>query len=104
MLNKIGIPALALCAMMALVAPPRATAAVRFGVFLGGPVYAYPAYPPPPPVYYNPYPAYPVYPYPARAYVYPYRYHPYVRFYVNRGHREHFRHEWRERHGRDWRR
>ena len=109
MLKKIGIPALALGAMMMLITPPRANAAVRFGVFIGGPVYGYPAYPapPPPPVYYNPYPAYPVYPYVGSAYVYPYRYgysyryRPYWRSgYEYRGYR---RHEWRDSRGR-WRR
>jgi len=111
MLKKIGIPALALCAMMVLIPPPRANAAVRFGVFIGGPVYGYPAYPapPPPPVYYNAYPAYPVYPYAGAAYVYPYRYgysyrnRPYWRGREYRGYREHYRNEWRDSRGR-WRR
>ena len=87
MLKKIGIPALALGAMMMLITPPRANAAVRFGVFIGGPVYGYPAYP--------------VYPYVGSAYVYPYRYgysyryRPYWRSgYEYRGYR---RHEWRDR-------
>jgi hypothetical protein len=106
LLKKIGIPVLALCAMT-LIQPKQANAAVRFGVFIGGPLYAYPAYPPPPPpppVYYNPYPAYPVYPYAAP--VYAYRYRPYWRGgYEYRGYRGHRRHEWREREGHDrWRR
>jgi hypothetical protein len=100
MLKKIGIPALALCAMTVLIPPQRANAAVRFGVFIGGPAYAYPAYPPPP-VYYNAYPAYPAYPYSAPVYVYPYRYRPYWRSYEYRGYRGYRRHEWRERR---WRR
>ena len=109
MLKRIGIPVLALCAMAVLISPPRASAAVRFGVFIGGPVYAYPAYPPPPPpppVYYNPYPAYPVYPYAAPAYVYHYGYRPYWRGgFEYRGHRGYRRHEWREREYRGrWRR
>ena len=109
MLKKIGIPVLALCAMMVLIPPPRANAAVRFGVFIGGPVYGYPAYPPPPPpppVYYHPYPAYPVYPYPAPVYVYPYRYRPYWRGgYEYRGYRGYRRDEGREREGHGhWRR
>jgi len=110
MLKKIGIPALALCAMALLISPPRANAGVRFGVFIGGPVYAYPAYPPPPPppqVYYNPYPAYPVYSYaaPAPVYVYP-SYGLYWRCrYGYRGYRGYRRHEWREREDRGrWRR
>ena len=107
MLRKIGIPALALCAMTVLIPPPRANAAVRFGVFIGGPVYGYPAYPPPPPpppVYYSLYAAYPVYPYPAPAYAYPYRYRPYWRGgYDYRGYRGYRRNEWRGGRGR-WRR
>ena len=111
MLKKIGIPALALCAMMVLIPPPRANAAVRFGVFIGGPVYGYPVYPapPPPPVYYNAYPAYPVYPYAGPAYVYPYRYgysyrnRPYWRGRDYRGYRKHYRNDWRDSRGR-WRR
>ena len=112
MLKKIGIPALALGAMMFLIPLTRANAAVRFGVFIGGPAYGYPAYPapPPPPVYYNPYPAYPVYPYVGSAYVYPYRYgysygyRPYWRSgYEYRGYRGYSRNEWRDSRGR-WRR
>ena|ERR1051326_8154976 len=110
MLKKIGIPVLALCAVALLVAPSRANAGVRFGVFIGGPVYAYPAYPPPPPppqIYYNPYPVYPVYPYvaPAPVYVYP-RYGFYWRGrYGYRDYRGYRRHEWREHEDRGrWRR
>ena len=82
---------------------------VCIGVFIGGPVYGYPAYPPPPPpppVYYHPYPAYPVYPYPAPVYVYPYRYRPYWRGgYEYRGYRGYRRDEGREREGHGhWRR
>jgi len=105
MLKKIGIPTLALGAMMVLIPPTRANAAVRFGVFIGGPVYGYPAYPapPPPPVYYNPYPAYPVYPYAAPVYVYPRYYRPYWRGgFEYRGYRG-YRREWRDGRGR-WRR
>ncbi|HUO32096.1 MAG TPA: hypothetical protein VMU80_22950 [Bryobacteraceae bacterium] len=60
MLKKLGIPTLLLAA--GLMAVP-ASAAVRFGVGIGGPVYA-PAYP-----YY----AYPYYSYPS-PYGYPYVY------------------------------
>jgi hypothetical protein len=101
MLKKIGIPVMALAAMLILMTPPQASAAVRFGVYLGGPVYAYPAYPAyayPNPGYYN---AYPAYPYPAPAYVYPYstwRRHEYREF---RDRRHEWReHEWREHEGR----
>jgi len=57
MLKKLGIPTLVLGALLAVV---PAHAAVRFGVGIGGPVYA-PAYPYNP--YYSPYYAYPAYPY-----------------------------------------
>jgi hypothetical protein len=41
-LKKIGIPVLALFALMVVVSPPQANAAVRFGVVIGGPVYRAP--------------------------------------------------------------
>jgi hypothetical protein len=74
MLKKIGIPLLALAALVIVMPTPQAKAGVRFGVYLGAPAYVTPApvYPPayvaPAPGYYNPYPAY-AYPAP---YVYPY--------------------------------
>jgi hypothetical protein len=79
MLKKIGLPFLALAAMLMVIPPQTANAAVRFGVVIGGgPVYPYPAYPGPyaypyayPDPYYNAYPPYSVYSYPAPAYVYP---------------------------------
>lgn len=43
MLKKIGIPAVALFGLMALASPPKASAAVRFGIAIGGPVYRAPA-------------------------------------------------------------
>jgi hypothetical protein len=51
MLKKIGLPVIALLGILAM-APHRANAAVRFGVVVGAPAYAYPAYPvcPPAPV------------------------------------------------------
>jgi hypothetical protein len=55
MLRKLGIPALVLGALMTIV--PAASAGVRFGVGIGGPVYA-PAYP-----YYGYYGPYYGYPY-----------------------------------------
>jgi len=93
MLKKLGIPVLALGAIMVLIPPPRASAAVRFGVFIGGPVYGYPAYP--------------VYPYAGAAYVYAYRHgysyrnRPYWRGREYRGYR--YRNDWRDSRGR-WRR
>jgi hypothetical protein len=59
MLKKLGIPTLVLGALLSVV---PAHAAVRFGVGIGGPVYA-PAYPYYPYYHYNPYYAYPAYPY-----------------------------------------
>src|ERR1700730_12451548 len=90
LLTKIGIPMLALMALLAFVAPRTADAAVRFGVYLGGPVYptypyvySYPYYDP----YYGPY----AYPY-AHGYAYPYGYaNPYYGgLYWGGGHRGHF--------------
>ena len=85
MLKKIGIPMLVLVAMLAILAPSTASAAVRFGVTVG-PVYPYPAYP--------------------YAYSYPYGYgyyapYPAPAYHYWRGHRDHYyyrdyrRHEYR---------
>lgn len=71
-LKKIGIPLIALAAMLAFVNPRPADAAVRFGVYLGGPVY--PAYPYAYPYsYYDPYYQPYAYPY-SYGYAYPYGY------------------------------
>jgi len=67
-LKAIGIPAIALAGLLTLVRPPQASAAVRFGVTVGGPVYAYPTYPYPYRTYYY-YHHYPRYR--ERVYVYP---------------------------------
>ena len=72
MLKKVGLPLLALAALLMAVPAQKANAAVRFGVTVGGPAYAYPAYPGPyaypySDPYYNPYPSYVV---PAPGYVY----------------------------------
>ena len=74
MIRKLGIPALALAAMLFFIPTPQAKAGVHFGVAIGGPAYVAPApvYPPyvaPAPGYYAPYPAYT---YPVPTYVYPY--------------------------------
>jgi hypothetical protein len=74
MLKKIGLPFLALAALLMVVPAQKANAAVRFGVAVGGPVYAYPAYPGPyaypySDPYYNGYPSYVA---PAPGYVYGY--------------------------------
>jgi hypothetical protein len=78
MLKKLGIPVLALVAMLTLVSPPKANARVRFGVTVGSP-------------YYYTYPA----PYPY-VYSYPYSYYGYPRTYVYGGwyhrHHDHYRH------------
>jgi hypothetical protein len=87
MLKRIGIPVIALAAMLSLFSPHQASAATRFGVYVGGPgYYPYPAY------QYQYYPA----PYPD-YYAYP----PVYRYYGWRHHErhermEHRRHEWRE--------
>jgi hypothetical protein len=67
MLKKIGLPIIALAGIMAFGAPRAAQARVRFGVAIGGPVYAAPAAPYPYPYAYGPYPD----PYYAPAYVAP---------------------------------
>jgi len=97
MLKKIGLSAIALAAMLILVAPPQASAAVRFGVSIGAPVYTYPGSPYPYSYAYpnNPY-AYPYndYAYPAVPYAYPTP--GYVAPYYSYGWGGHERHEWRE--------
>jgi hypothetical protein len=92
MVKKVGLPLLALAALLMVVPAQKANAAVRFGVAVGGPVYAYPAYPGPyaypySEPYYNAYPSYV-----ARAPGYVYGYG------GRRGNewREHREHEWRE--------
>ena len=85
MLKKISLPLLVLLGALLLIPTPKAAAAVRFGVFIGGPVYARPLYPRPY-VYPYAYAPYPAYGYAAPAYVYPYSY-----WGGRRGH------EWRER-------
>jgi hypothetical protein len=64
MIKKIGLPLIALTAMLAFATPKQADARVRFGVSIGAPVYAGPApyvpygYPAYNPYYAAPYPAY----------------------------------------------
>ena len=80
MLKKLGIPTLALVAMLTLISPPSANARVRFGVTVGTPYYyTYPAYPAP--YVYSGYPYY--YSYPRPVYVYP------------RWHRHYYYRHWR---------
>jgi hypothetical protein len=68
-IGKIGIPLLAFAAMLAVPAQ-KASAAVRFGVAIGGgPAYGYSAYPAYPEAYQ---PVYPAYSYPAQSYAYTY--------------------------------
>ena len=99
-LKNISIPMLALAAILVLVNAHPADAAVRFGVYLGGPVY--PAYPYAYPYsYYDPYYGTNVYPY-SYGYAYPYGYaSPYYGgLYWGGGHGErweHREHEFRER-------
>ena len=97
MLKKVGIPLLALASLLMVVPVQKANAAVRFGVVVGAPAYAYPAYPGPyayPPPYYNAYPSYVA---PAPGYVYGYGG---WRGNEWREHREHERYERREWRGR----
>jgi len=80
--KKIGLPALALLVVLMVFSTP-ANAGVRFGLYVGAPVYTYPYYTYhsyPYPVYhryyystspYYAYPAYPTYTYSYRTYVYP---------------------------------
>jgi len=42
MLRRIGLPAALLVALLLLITPSHANAAVRFGVIVGAPVYTYP--------------------------------------------------------------
>ena len=63
MIKKIGLPLVALTAVLAFATPKQADARVRFGVAIGGPVYTAPvpyAYPYNP-YYAAPYPGYPGY-------------------------------------------
>jgi hypothetical protein len=95
MLKRIGLPVLALTAMLVLVPVPKASAGVRVGVVVGTPVYTYPAYPYPTyPYNYAGYNAYPACTYPTPAYGYSYGY---WRDHA-RGRREHEcrEHEWHE--------
>jgi hypothetical protein len=66
MLKKLGIPTLALVALLTLISPPSANARVRFGVTVGTPYY-YTYQAPYPYVYSYPY----YYSYPRPVYVYP---------------------------------
>jgi len=71
MLKKIGIPLVALAAMVTLVPAPKASAAVRFGITIGQPAYSHPvdpyAYSSP---YTNDYYGYPAYQAPVYGYSY----------------------------------
>ena len=87
--KRLGIPVLALAALLAMFTPTPASAAVRFGVYLGGPAYPYAyqyGYPYSEP-YYAPY-AYGGYPY---GYLNPY----YDGFYWGGGHGHHEHREFR---------
>jgi len=101
MLKKIGIPLLALAAMVTVVPAQKASAAVRFGITIGRPAYSYPvvpyAYSSP---YANDYYSYPAYQAPIYGYSYNNgRGHEYVE---RRG-RESREHQWRGHEQRDHR-
>lgn len=103
--KKLSIPVVALLGMLVLLTPPQASARVRFGISIGGPVYTAPvapysygyAYPPDYYDYQGYYPAYP------QTYNYVVPAAPYGGYYSNgyygrgREHWEHERHEQRER-------
>jgi uncharacterized membrane protein YgcG len=94
-LKNIGMPVLALMAILVCISPRPADAAVRFGVYLGGPVY--PTYPYAYPYsYYDPYYQPYAYPY-SYGYAYPYGYaSPYYGgLYWGGGHGGHFEHGFR---------
>jgi hypothetical protein len=81
MLKRLGVPALALGAMLALASPKPADAKVHFGVYVGPPYYSYP------------------YPYPGPAYPYYYGgpgyYGYWGGYYGPHGHWHHYHHDWR---------
>ena len=84
--KRIGLPFLAVLVMLMLFSAP-ANAGVRFGVYVGAPVYPYYSY------YSNPYPvhhytyySYPAYPY----YTYTYRTYAYPRLHVRLYHRRYW--------------
>jgi len=105
MLKRIGFSTALLVAMLLLITPSGANAAVRFGVYLGAPVYTSP-YPYPYP-YVHPYRyprwydytyGYPPYPYPYPTYLYPHndwRPYGYHGRWTYRDHERHERHEHR---------
>jgi hypothetical protein len=102
MLKKIGIPLVALVAMVTLAPAPKASAAVRFGISVGRPAYSYPvdpyAYSSP---YTNDYYSYPSYQAPIYGYSYDNRRGHEEREYVE--HRRSESREWREHQGREHR-
>lgn len=98
MLKSLGLPLLALAAMLSFASPKPAEAKVHFGVVVGAPpVYSYQYCSP-----YDPYCSPYTYSYPyAYSYPYPY-YQPYVYGGWGWGHRNHEfheHHEFREHHG-----
>ena len=97
---RIALPILALAALFMFIAPPQANARVHFGVYVGPPVYSYPAYPY---AYGYPYPyAYyaPAYPY-GYGYTYPGYYGGYYGGYFRDS--RHDRHEYYEHRNREYR-
>jgi hypothetical protein len=98
MVKKFGLAVALLVVMLVLISPPRAEAAVRFGISVG-PVYSYPAYP----YVVSPYPyaySYP-YAYQYSPYAYPYGYPAPVYVYPNRGYRHYRDRHYRAYRGRD---
>jgi hypothetical protein len=102
MLKKIGIPLVALAAMVILVPAPKASAAVRFGISVGRPAYSYPvdpyAYSSP---YTNDYYSYPSYRAPIYGYSNDNRRGHEDHEYLEHRRRESREHEWRGNEGRE---
>ena len=99
MLKKIGIPLMALAAMVTLVPTPKANAAVRFGISVGRPAYSYPvdpyAYSSPYANDYYGYQGYPSYQAPIYGYSYNNRRAVEEHEYWQNRRRESREHEWR---------
>ena len=91
MMKRIGIPVFVLLALLMVFGTPQANAAVRFGVFVGGPAYG-PVYSGYPYVYSDPYP------YPYRTYYYT---RPYPYYYSTPVYGYYSRYYWRDRRWRE---
>lgn len=91
---KFAIPILVLAALFMFISPPQASARVHFGVYVGGPAYAYPPYPYGY-AYGNPYGYY--------SAPYAYSYYPSYGYYGGYYPRYRVHHEWRGHREHEWR-